>query len=149
MINATGNVMENVAPEMVASLEAAGFTVVTPANSEPLPKKGLNRAQRTAVSTVNRAQSLVIPSVIADAVKAGTLSTIPAKVKDFLLKTSKSGGFYVACQVECNFDNNVITFCILDDVDNAKLDIGNLIQLELEPTENPAIRSGVIAKVEK
>lgn len=143
-------VKTQVAPEAVAAMVAAGFTVVEPAkNSDPLPKKGLNRAQRSAVSNVNRAQSLVIPSVVADAVKAGKLSTIPAKVCDFLLKTSKSGGFYVACQVEINLDNNLIKFCILDDVDHPKLDVGNLIQLEFETTDRPEIRSGVLAKVEK
>jgi len=143
-------VKTQVAPEAVTAMLSAGFTVVEPAkNSEPLPKKGLNRAQRSAVSNVNRAQSLVIPGLIADAVKSGKLSTIAAKVCDFLLKTSKSGGFYVACQIEVNFENNVLKFCILDDIDNPKLDVGNLVTLEFETTDRPEIRSGVLANVEK
>jgi len=143
-------VKTQVAPEAVTAMLSAGFTVVEPAkNSEPLPKKGLNRAQRSAVSNVNRAQSLVIPGLIADAVKAGRLSTMPAKVTDFLLKTSKNGGFYVACQIEVNHENNLLKFCILDDVDNPKLEVNNLIQLEFEVTDRPEIRSGVLAKVEK
>lgn len=144
-------VKKQIDPAMLADLVEAGWKEVkeeTAANS-PLPKKGLNRAQRSAISNVNRAQSLVIPTLVADAVKAGKLSTIPAKVTDFLLKTSKSGTFYVACQVEINLDNNLIKFCILDDIDHPKLDVNNLITLEFETTDRPEIRSGVLAKVEK
>lgn len=144
-------VKKQIDPAMLADLVEAGWKEVTDqtAANSPLPKKGLNRAQRSAVSNVNRAQSLVIPSIIADAVKSGRLSTIAAKVCDFLLKTSKSGGFYVACQIEVNFENNVLKFCILDDIDNPKLDVGNLVTLEFETTDRPEIRSGVLANVEK
>lgn len=145
-------VKKEIDPSMLADLLEAGWKEVKPetaTNSQPLPKKGLNREQRSAISSVNRAQSLVVPSLVADAVKSGKLSTITAKVTDFLLKTSKNGGFYVACQVEINLDNNVLKFCILDDVDHPKLDVGNLITLEFETTDRPEIRSGVLAKVEK
>lgn len=137
-------VKTQVAPEAVTAMLAAGFTVVTAANSEgPLPKSGLNREQRKKVSAANSAQSLMVPSLIADSVKAGTLSTLEAKVKDFLLKRSRNGGNYVACQVQTNFQNNLITFCILDNADNPKMEVGNLITLHLQTTDNEAIRSGV------
>lgn len=142
LINAAG-VKTSVQAEMVPAMLAAGFTVVPTTNSDPIPKKGLNLEQRKRVSAANSAQSLVIPSAIADAVKAGTLESIEAKIKDFLLKKSKSGGNYVACQVQVNYQNNILVFCILDNVDNAKMEIDNLVTLHLQTTEDERIRSGV------
>lgn len=146
LVNATG-VKTSVAPEMVPAMIAAGFTVVptNTTNSEgPLPKNKLNKQQRIKVASTNSAQSLVIPANIAQAVKAGTLSSLEGKITDFLLKKSgRTGANYVACQLECNFENALVKFCILDNVQNEKMEIGNLVTLIFQTTENEAIRSGV------
>ena len=143
MVNATGVTME-VAPEQVTAMSNAGFSVVTAANSDgPLPKTKLNKEQRLRVATTNSSQSLVIPPPIAEAVKAGKLESLEAKVTDFLLKKSKSGGNYVACQIQVNYNNTILKFCILDDVQNPKLEIDNLVTIHLEETDDERIRSGV------
>jgi len=146
MVNPAG-VTTEVAPEAVPAMLAAGFSVVPTGttNSEgPIPKKGLNKQQRIKVASTNSSQSLVIPANIAQAVKAGTLSSLEAKITDFLLKKSgRTGANYVACQLECNFENSLVKFCILDNVQNERMEIGNLVTLIFQTTENEAIRSGV------
>ena len=136
-------VKTKVAPEAVQAMLAAGFTVVEQAANSPLPKTKLNKEQRLRVATANSSQSLVIPPSIAEAVKSGKLESIEAKVTDFLLKKSKNGGNYVACQIQVNFDNSLIKFCILDDVQNPKLELENLVTLHFEETDDERIRSGV------
>lgn len=140
-------VKKEIDPEMLADLVESGWKEVavkdeTAANS-PLPKTKLNKEQRTRVANTNSSQSLVIPSIIADAVKAGTLESLEAKVTDFLLKKSKSGGNYVACQIQVNYKNTMLKFCILDDVQNPKLELENLVTVHLEQTDDERIRSGV------
>lgn len=147
MVNAAGVSME-VAPEQLSAMLAAGFSVVptgaTNSDNGPLPKSKLNKQQRIKVASTNSAQSLVIPANIAQAVKTGTLSSIEAKITDFLLKKSgRTGANYVACQVEANFENSLVKFCILDNVQNERMEIGNLVTLIFQTTENEAIRSGV------
>lgn len=157
MVKMTNGIVETlVPPANVAELQKSGYKVVeTP--TAPATNSGngksLSREERKQLRERNLSNSLVIPSAIADAVKAGILAELTVTfVKFFKKKSGRTGSEYVAAQIDViipQLQNKKFTFCVLDDPENAAYEVGQQAVFNCLTTEDPAIRSGVVLELQK
>lgn len=149
-----GTDTKQVTAEQAVILQTVGYNIVPTAPATNSGNgKSLSRDERKQLRDRNLSNSLVIPSAIADAVKAGILAELTVTfVKFFKKKSGRTGSEYVAAQIDViipQLQNKKFTFCVLDDPDNSAYEVGQQIILTAETTEDTNIRSGVILTPQK
>jgi hypothetical protein len=138
--------------EQLPELQKQGWQVkpTTPTPTANSVGKSLSREERKQLRDRNLSHSLVVPSVLAKAIKDGVLTQITVSfTKFFKKKSGRTGSEYVAAQIETIYNNSKYTFCVLDDPENDLFEIGKQIVFNCLTTEDPAIRSGVVLELQK